>query len=106
MVALDVALDESSSTDRRETTTIAAGNFWMDLTRRAMLTRLLGTAGLAAIATGVPASFLRIAGCKPQGTNRPPDYRYAPSTKAQFLVMAISRHGNPINANAPGSYDH
>jgi hypothetical protein len=76
----------------------------MELTRRGMLRRLLGTAGVVSLATGVPASFLRIAGCKRAGAGGArPDF--AARDKARFLVLSMSRHGPPINANTPGSYE-
>lgn len=61
---------------------------------------------MVSLASGVPASFLRLAGCRRADARvARPEYLYRPSTKAKFLVLSMSRHGHPINANAPGSYE-
>jgi len=67
------------------------------LGRRRLLRGLLGSTGLAMIATGLPASFLRAPlarAADPCGGD------------AQFLILAASDRGDPLNANCPGSYAH
>ena len=61
-----------------------------------------GYVGLRALATGLPASFLlnprrALADATP-GT-------CAAADKAQYIILATSGNGDPINANVPGTYD-
>ncbi|MEM9457616.1 MAG: hypothetical protein AAGF11_25785 [Myxococcota bacterium] len=70
----------------------------MDETRRRFLRNaLLGPFGLKALATGLPVSFF-VAGF-PRG-------RALASEPAppQFLILSNNDDGDPINANAPGTY--
>ncbi len=74
----------------------------MSITRRdALLSTLFGAGyiGLRALATGIPASVL-LAGRR--GFAATPTT--CASTKAQYLIMTTSAAGDPINANAPGTY--
>jgi hypothetical protein len=60
-----------------------------------------GYVGLRALATGIPASvLLRGRRAFADGVPACPD-----SSKAQFVVLATSGNGDPINANVPGTYD-
>ena len=59
---------------------------------------------MLSLATGLPASFLRTAGCRRREPDRAPPPP-GPTKNARFLILAMSRHGHPINANAPGSYE-
>jgi hypothetical protein len=76
----------------------------MKLTRRNILTSTLfgaGYVGLRALATGIPASVLlggRDALAEAAATCTDP-------AKAQFIVFGTSGQGDPMNANAPGTYD-
>jgi len=65
--------------------------------RRVLLSSLFGTGylGLRSMLTGLPVSFLL----------RPTRAWAAPPPPAQFLVLATSGTGDPINANSPGTYD-
>jgi hypothetical protein len=72
--------------------------------RQALLSTLFGTGmiGLRALATGLPASFLlnprrALADLPASGCPDP--------SKAQFIIFNTSGQGDPINANAPGTYD-
>jgi len=71
--------------------------------RKALMSALFGAGyvGLRALATGIPAGVLlhgrraladTAASC--------PD-----RSKAQYVILATSGNGDPINANAPGTYD-
>jgi hypothetical protein len=74
----------------------------MSITRRnALLSTLFGTGyiGLRALATGIPASVL-LHGPKALA-NTPAG---CTSSKAQYIIMSTSAQGDPINANAPGTY--
>ncbi|MEL6186797.1 MAG: DUF1501 domain-containing protein [Myxococcota bacterium] len=62
--------------------------------RRHALRLAAGGLGLRALATGLPASFLL----------RPHQARAQAATPPQFLVLAVSSRGDPLNANAPGSF--
>jgi uncharacterized protein (DUF1501 family) len=68
----------------------------MKTPRRTLLQTALfgaGLAGLRSVATGLPKSWLlgeRVA--------------YADSPTPQYLILATSSNGDPLNANAPGSY--
>lgn len=66
--------------------------------RRTLLRGLFGGAGLAAIATGLSPAFVR-SPLAFAGTGNMPG---AP----QFLILAASDRGDPVNANCPGTYDH
>ena len=77
----------------------------MRITRRQTLLSALfgaGYVGLRALATGLPASFLlnprrALAATGPSCA--------AGSGKAQFIILATSGNGDPINANVPGTFD-
>ncbi|HWE27822.1 MAG TPA: hypothetical protein VHB97_07460 [Polyangia bacterium] len=77
----------------------------MKITRRQTLMSALfgaGYVGLRALATGLPASFLlnprRALAATPAPT-------CASNGKAQFIILATSGNGDPINANVPGTYE-
>jgi hypothetical protein len=77
----------------------------MNITRRQTLMSALfgaGYVGLRALASGLPASFLlnprRALADVAAGT-------CAAKDKAQFIILATSGNGDPINANVPGTYD-
>ena len=77
----------------------------MNITRRQTLMSALfgaGYVGLRALATGLPAGFLlnprRALADVAAGTCVAKD-------KAQFIILATSGNGDPINANVPGTYD-
>lgn len=61
--------------------------------RQALLRGLAGGAGLTALATGLPTSFLRSRSTA-----------YAQSSAPTYFVLAASNDGDPVNANTPGSY--
>lgn len=65
----------------------------MRLDRRRLLRSAVGGLSLRALATGLPASFL---------TSRTTEA--SPDTAANYLILAMSDRGDPVNANAPGSY--
>ena len=72
--------------------------------RQAMMSTLFGSglAGLRALATGLPVSFLidprrALAAAPASGCGDP--------AKAQFVIFSTSGGGDPINANAPGTYE-
>jgi hypothetical protein len=72
----------------------------MNLSRRNLLLSSLfgaGCVGLRALATGIPASIL----LSPRRALAGP---CAPSASPQFVIFSTSGQGDPINANAPGSY--
>jgi hypothetical protein len=58
-----------------------------------------GYVGLRALATGVPAGML----LRGRGA-RAADSVCADASKAQFIILNTSGNGDPINANAPGTY--
>src|SRR5262249_48041406 len=76
----------------------------METSRRKVLMSALfgaGYVGLRALATGIPASVLlkgrrALADGAPACPHKP---------KAQFVVLATSGSGDPINANVPGTYE-
>ena len=75
----------------------------MKFSRRNLLTSSLfgaGYLGLRALATGVPAAVLL------KGARRAfADSSSCPdASKAQYVIMSTSGLGDPINANAPGTY--
>src|SRR5579859_7980646 len=75
----------------------------MTLTRRQTVMSMLfggGYVGLRTLATGLPASFL----LNPRRALADPIPSCASSAKAQFFILSTSDRGDPINANAPGSY--
>jgi hypothetical protein len=72
----------------------------MNISRRNLLLSTLfgaGYVGLRALATGIPASIL----LSPRRALAGP---CAPSASPQFVIFNTSGAGDPINANAPGSY--
>src|SRR5256885_1219106 len=77
----------------------------MLITRRDMLLSTLfgtGYVGLRSLATGLPASFL-LGPRRALAQGMPA--ACAASDKAQFVIFNTSGAGDPINANAPGTYD-
>jgi hypothetical protein len=72
----------------------------MKLTRRSLIGKTVfgaGALGLRALATGLPVSFL----------SRPlqaQDFTCTDKAKAQYLIIATSSAGDPLNANVPGTY--
>ena len=70
--------------------------------RKALMSALFGAGyvGLRALATGIPASVL-LKGHRAFADGAPacPD-----KSKAQFVILATSGNGDPINANVPGTY--
>ena len=74
----------------------------MNTSRRNMLLSTLfgaGYVGLRALATGLPASLL----LNPRRALADPG---CPATaKPQFVILNTSSNGDPLNANAPGTYD-
>jgi hypothetical protein len=72
--------------------------------REGLLSMLLGGGwlGLRALATGLPASFLAAPGkAFADGAVPTCDVK----SKAQYIIFNTSGAGDPINANAPGTYD-
>jgi hypothetical protein len=75
-----------------------------ELSRRQLLMKTLfgaGLLGLRSLATGIPAAIL----ANPRAalaSNRRRRTTAAPTP--QFLILATSSGGDPLNANAPGSY--
>jgi hypothetical protein len=67
------------------------------LGRRSLLSGLVSGAGLAAIGSGLSPAFLRAPLAYAGG---------AAADAAQFLLLAASDRGDPMNANCPGSYEH
>ena len=80
--------------------------------RRDALLRLLfgsGYVGLRALATGIPAGILldprRLLGAD-GGADAPGGGATGPlPSKPQFLIFSTSSAGDPVNCNAPGTYD-
>jgi Protein of unknown function (DUF1501) len=75
----------------------------MTLTRRnLLLDTLFGTSaiGLQALATGLPLSFL-LSPRRALANGIP----CADKARAQYLVLSSSSAGDPVNANAPGTYE-
>ena len=77
----------------------------MTISRRTTLQSLLlggGYLALRSLATGIPAAVLA------RGTRALADTPGAPSgadpAKAQYIILSTSGLGDPINANAPGTY--
>src|ERR1044071_10364797 len=76
----------------------------METSRRKLLMSALfgaGYVGLRALATGIPASVL-LQGHRAFADGAP---ACADRSKAQFVVLATSGNGDPINANVPGTYE-
>jgi hypothetical protein len=76
----------------------------METSRRKLLMSALfgaGYVGLRALATGIPAAVL-LQGRRAFAAGAPacPD-----RSKAQFIVLATSGSGDPINANVPGTFE-
>jgi hypothetical protein len=74
------------------------------LSRRELLCQTLfgaGLVGLRALATGLPLSFL----LRPRDALADGTFTSADKSKAQYLILSTSFAGDPVNANAPGSYD-
>src|SRR5437660_12678042 len=74
----------------------------MQVNRRKVLMSSLfgaGYVGLRALATGIPAAVLL------RGPRALADAATcANPSKAQYIIMSTSSNGDPINANAPGTY--
>src|SRR5438132_1091055 len=73
----------------------------MSISRRnALLSTLFGSGyiGLRALATGIPAGVLL------GGRKALADPASCANSKAQYIIMSTSSGGDPINANAPGTY--
>ncbi|TMQ04557.1 MAG: DUF1501 domain-containing protein [Deltaproteobacteria bacterium] len=70
--------------------------------RKALMSALFGAGyvGLRALATGIPATVL-LKGRRAFADGAPACINRA---KAQFIVLATSGSGDPINANVPGTY--
>jgi hypothetical protein len=81
----------------------------MNATRRSVLLHGLlgaGSAGLRALATGLPASFfLPTSAARADAIRTGQRLVCTENDKAQFLVLSVSGDGDPINANAPGTYE-
>ena len=76
----------------------------METSRRKLLMSTLfgaGYVGLRALATGIPASVL-LQGRRAFADGAP---ACTDKSKAQFVVLATSCNGDPINANVPGTYE-
>lgn len=76
----------------------------METTRRRLLFHGLwgaGALGLRALATGIPAPFLLRAG----SARADALLGCAAPSSAQCLILSVSGDGDPINANAPGTYE-
>src|SRR5689334_5888422 len=74
----------------------------MDETRRKLLATMIfgaGRLGLRALATGLPLSFL----ARPHAARAADPC--ADLTDPQSLILSASDSGDPLNANAPGTYD-
>src|SRR6476619_2475252 len=76
----------------------------MDANRRDVILGTLfgaGQLGLRALATGLPfAAFSR-----PRSVFADEAIACADKAKAQYLIVSTSSAGDPVNANAPGTYD-
>ena len=74
------------------------------LTRRRLMMQTLfggGLLGLRALATGLPLSFLM----RPRQALADGTYACGDKSKAQYLILSTSFAGDPVNGNAPGTYD-
>jgi hypothetical protein len=77
----------------------------VELSRREMLMKTLfgaGLIGLRALATGLPISFLTNPRRALAGS--PPSTCAPGANNAQYLILATSGQGDPVNANVPGTY--
>jgi Protein of unknown function (DUF1501) len=75
----------------------------MDISRRkALMSALFGAGyvGLRALATGIPASVL-LKGRRAFADGAP---ACVDKSRAQYVILATSGSGDPINANVPGTY--
>ncbi len=75
----------------------------MNITRRqALMSTLFGAGwvGLRALATGLPAALI----ANPRRALAGVTGACAAADKAQFIILATSGNGDPINANVPGCY--
>ncbi len=63
----------------------------------------IGLASIRALATGLPAAYF-LNPDKALADTSPPACASAQGT-AQYLILSIDQNGDPINANAPGTYD-
>jgi hypothetical protein len=75
----------------------------MNIQRRDFIMKGLfggGLVGLRALATGLPVSFLL------EGKARAQSMCTLDPNKAQFLILATSGAGDPVNCNVPGTYDY
>lgn len=78
----------------------------MSQTRRELLMQALlggGGLGLRALASGLPAALLRPAAAQAGGRDAAGG---GTDPAAQFLILSTSSAGDPVNANAPGTYEH
>lgn len=76
----------------------------MNINRRhALLSMLFGSGliGLRALATGVPAAIL----LDPRKALADGDAGTSTVTKPQFVIFSTTGAGDPVNCNAPGTYD-
>jgi Protein of unknown function (DUF1501) len=74
------------------------------MTRRRLMLQTLfggGLLGLRALATGLPLSFL----LRPRQALADGTFACGDKSKAQYLILSTSFAGDPVNANAPGTYD-
>jgi hypothetical protein len=74
----------------------------MNFTRRSLIKKTVfgaGTLGLRALATGLPAAFVS----RPLASFAQ-DFACADKNRAQYLIIATSSQGDPLNANVPGTY--
>lgn len=72
-------------------------------TRRDLLRSALfgaGFLGLRSLATGIPTAIL----AKGERAFADPGMSCPDASKAQFMILATSGNGDPLNANAPGTY--
>jgi hypothetical protein len=81
-----------------------------ELTRRQLVLRTLfggGLLGLRALATGLPLGFLSTL-ARPRAALAADAMApvCADKSKAQYLILSSSFLGDPVNANAPGTYDY
>src|SRR3954467_6333054 len=74
----------------------------MNFTRRSLISVKVfgaGTLGLRALATGLPAAFVS----RPLASFAQ-DFTCSDKNRAQYLIIATSSQGDPLNANVPGTY--
>jgi hypothetical protein len=73
-------------------------------TRRDVLLKMLfgaGFVGLRSLASGIPAAVL----LDPRRAMAGGDSGTAPITNPQYIIYSTSYNGDPVNCNAPGTYD-